>query len=226
MLAATTYDAGMTASICRSSAPGASLWSAFPWPDACLGENHDGKYAKRKAVHIHNITGLSTGGFLPFWLSRMYGPTNPAHSRALRRHLKAERGAAPAPSCLASTGPERLGDPPWGKTTPRDPSLPAEGHDQRQCWNRAVRRECDLAGRPTPCGAPRGAAFPSPRAKGTRTSAVKPRRRAPKYPKRQSALRPLGLPRGVKTRRQGGKHDGQPRGRATPRTISHGCMTL
>src|SRR4029079_8255120 len=41
---------------------------------------------------------------------------------------------------------------------------------------------------------------------------------------------PLGAPpprlaEGVKTRPQGGKHDGQPRGRATPRTISHGCLT-
>jgi len=42
---------------------------------------------------------------------------------------------------------------------------------------------------------------------------------------RHSALRPLGFAEGTKTRRPGGKHDGQPRGRATPRTISHGCMT-
>ena len=32
---------------------------------------------------------------------------------------KAERGAAPAPSCLASTGPGRHGDPPRGTMTPR-----------------------------------------------------------------------------------------------------------
>ena len=43
---------------------------------------------------------------------------------------------------------------------------------------------------------------------------------------RHSALRPLGFAEGTKTRRPGGKHDGQPRGRATPRTISHGWMTL
>jgi hypothetical protein len=42
---------------------------------------------------------------------------------------------------------------------------------------------------------------------------------------RHSALRPLGFAEGTKTRRPGGKHDGQPRGRASPRTISHGCLT-
>jgi len=50
-------------------------------------------------------------------------------------------------------------------------------------------------------------------------------RRALKYPKRQSALRPLGLPRGPNPALPRRKHNGQPRGRATPRTISRGCLT-
>src|SRR6185369_16285174 len=124
-------------------------------------------------------------------------------SRALRRHLTAERGAALAPSCLASTGPERLGDPPWGTTPPRDPSLPADGHDQRQRWNRAVRRKRDPAGRPTPCGAPKGAAFPSPRAKGTRTSAGTPRT-ACLVPGATRRSAPSALPKGQKPAGQAG----------------------
>ena len=42
-------------------------------------------------------------------------------------------------------------------------------------------------------------------------------------PLRRSASR---LCRGSKTRLATADHDGQPRGRATPRTISRGCLTL
>jgi len=68
-------------------------------------------------------------------IRRAYGPPTPLTRGRHRWQLETERGAALAPSCLASTGPERLGDPPWGKTTPRDPSLPADGHAQRQAGN-------------------------------------------------------------------------------------------
>jgi len=76
---------------------------------------------------------------------------------------------------LQARGPSGSGIRPGAQRLHAIRSLPGEGHAQRKCWKRAVKRKRDPAGRPTPCGAPKGAAFPSPRAKGTRTSAGTPR---------------------------------------------------
>ena len=76
---------------------------------------------------------------------------------------------------LQARGPSGSGIRPGAQRLHAIRSLPGEGHAQRKCWKRAVKRERDPAGRPTPCGAPKGAAFPSPRARGTRTSAGTPR---------------------------------------------------
>jgi hypothetical protein len=218
--AISAFTACLTLSVPQCSPPPAKRWGGVRGGGAA-------RTAQRidKTCHLWLAESLCTGCAVPAVaaiISQGIWSCNPAHSRALRRHLKAERGAALAPSCLASTGPERLGDPPWGKTTPRDPSLPADGHDQRKCWKRAVRWECDPAGRPTPCGAPKGAAFPSPRARGRARRRGRPARRA--WYRAPLGAPPPRLAEGVKTRRPGGKHDGQPWGRAMPRTISHGCL--
>ena len=89
---------------------------------------------------------------------------NPAHSRALRRQSKAERGAAPAHPCLASTAPRAAPGSPRGTTTPPDSSV--TGCRPRSAPMLKTRRQY---GRPIPDrrkpprGAPKGAAFPSPR---------------------------------------------------------------
>jgi len=104
---------------------------------------------------------------------------------------------------LQARGPSGSGIRPGAQRLHAIRSLPGEGHAQRKSWNRAVKRKRDPAGRPTPCGAPKGAAFPSPRAKGTRTSAGTPRT-ACLVPGATRRSAPSALPKGQKPAGQAG----------------------
>src|SRR5262245_29580627 len=73
---------------------------------------------------------------------------------------------------------------------------------------------------PKPKSAVRSAEGRSVLRQGTRHA-----RQGVQFVGRHSALRPLGFARGPRPALPGRKHDGQPRGRPMPRTISHGCMT-
>ena len=156
--------------------------------------------------------------FLNIW------STNPAHSRAL---LEASEGGAGCGACAFVPCKH-------GARAARGSAL--EHNDSTRsvryrlmATTSAIAGNAPSDGSATPQAVQRRAerreALRSlPKRKGTRTSAVKPRRRA------HLTEAPIGAPpprlcRRDKTRRQGGKHDGQPRGRATPRPISHGYLT-
>ena len=121
--------------------------------------------------------------------------------------------------CLASTGPERLGDPPWGKTTPRDsvryrcrprPAPMLETRRQRESPPQAVQRRAER--RRALRSLRQGDAHAR---QGVHTLLEAPLGAPP--------LDLRGQPPAVPRR---GTRDGHPRGRPTPRRISHGCLTL
>ena len=69
------------------------------------------------------ICGWTRRGVCHDYYPRVYVPTTPLIRGRRRRRLKAERGAAPAHPCLASTAPRAAPGSPRGTTTPRDSSL-------------------------------------------------------------------------------------------------------
>jgi len=142
----------------------------------------------------------------------------PRSSRALLEASGGGAGCGARGPCLASTGPERLGDPPWGKTTPRDsvryrcrprPAPMLETRRQRESPPQAVQRRAE------------------------RRRALRSLRQGDAHARQgvHTLLEaPLGAPpldlRGqtpAVPRR--GTRDGHPRGRPTPRRISLGCLT-
>ena len=129
-----------------------------------------------------------------------------------------ERGAAPAARALQARGPSGSGIRPGAKRPHAIQFATDAGHDQRQCWKRAVKGRAPRR----PSNAARSAEGRSvPFAKGTRT----PAKACNGILEAPLGAPPLDLRGQTPAVPRRGTRDGHPRGRPTPRRISLGCLT-
>ena len=155
-----------------------------------------------RAPGVHRLRRCSR---LPRQHSQSIWSTNPAHSRAL---LEASEGGAGCGACAfvpCKHGARAARGSALGQNDPtRFSSLPMPATTSANAGNAPSKGE-PPAGRPTPRGAPKGAAFPSPRGR------ARPPRRATEYSRRHSALRP-SIFEGKHPPCHGGEHETATRG--------------